>query len=197
MKSDSALTDLLAIAQKTVDRQHDADREAIEATEHLKMVLQKQKELERDKNSVLAALRSYMVAAGYISEADVSVFSDFDTIKKYVNGLPLKRAVSSALKSLRPTEERVVRQRYGIGERSELAARYVYTQQHIADVVGVSQSTVSVVLRRAIRKLKHPSRSRRLRSFHGTILRTGFSQEEHLLLDIFGNPDNWAATGSA
>jgi RNA polymerase primary sigma factor len=71
----------------------------------------------------------------------------------------LKRQVTQTLTTLTPREERVLRMRYGIGMRSD------HTLEEIGQQFGVTRERIRQIEEKALRKLKHPSRSRMLRSF--------------------------------
>lgn len=69
----------------------------------------------------------------------------------------MQRALAAPLLSLAPIEERVVRLHYGIGVESA-------TIVDIAATLGIGEARTASILKKALRKLKHPSRSRRFRS---------------------------------
>jgi RNA polymerase primary sigma factor len=71
----------------------------------------------------------------------------------------LQDAVTQALVSLSPREERIVRMRFGIGMSSD------YTLSEVGDKFSVSRERIRQIEAKALRKLKHPSRCRTLRSF--------------------------------
>ncbi len=71
---------------------------------------------------------------------------------------------SSVLKlaSLTPREERVLRMRFGIGMNTD------HTLEEVGQQFSVTRERIRQIEAKALRKLKHPSRSRRLRSFLDT-----------------------------
>jgi RNA polymerase primary sigma factor len=71
----------------------------------------------------------------------------------------LQDAVTQALVSLSPREERIVRMRFGIGMSSD------HTLSEVGDKFSVSRERIRQIEAKALRKLKHPSRCRTLRSF--------------------------------
>lgn len=68
----------------------------------------------------------------------------------------MRRALAASLLSLKPIEERIVRLRFGIGVEERLMT-------DIAHELDIGVSTVETRLKLAMRKLKHPARSRRYR----------------------------------
>ncbi|MFL7795229.1 MAG: sigma-70 family RNA polymerase sigma factor, partial [Anaerolineae bacterium] len=67
--------------------------------------------------------------------------------------------VEKALASLSPREARILRLRYGLGGGQPL------TLKEIGARVGVTRERVRQIVRHALRKLRHPSRWRQLRSY--------------------------------
>ncbi len=63
------------------------------------------------------------------------------------------------LKKLSPREEKIIRMRFGIRETME------YTLEETGNVFGVTRERIRQIEAKALRKLKHPSRSRKMRSF--------------------------------
>jgi RNA polymerase primary sigma factor len=71
----------------------------------------------------------------------------------------LRRIMASALASLTPREERVLRMRFGIGMNTD------HTLEEVGRQFSVTRERIRQIEAKALRKLKHPSRSRRLRTF--------------------------------
>lgn len=71
----------------------------------------------------------------------------------------LKSATNKVLSSLTPREEKVLRMRFGIGMQSD------YTLEEVGKQFSVTRERIRQIEAKALRKLKHPSRSKRLRSF--------------------------------
>ncbi len=71
----------------------------------------------------------------------------------------LREATTKVLGSLTPREERVLRMRFGIGMNSD------HTLEEVGQQFNVTRERIRQIEAKALRKLKHPSRSRRLRSF--------------------------------
>ena len=63
------------------------------------------------------------------------------------------------LASLTPREERVLRMRFGIGMNTD------HTLEEVGQQFSVTRERIRQIEAKALRKLKHPSRSRKLRSF--------------------------------
>ena len=71
----------------------------------------------------------------------------------------LREKTTKVLSSLTPREERVVRMRFGIGVDKE------HSLGEIAQVFSVTSERIRSIEAKALRKLKHPSRSKKLKSF--------------------------------
>ena len=71
----------------------------------------------------------------------------------------LRDAVSRVLESLTPREERILRMRFGIGTKSD------HTLEQVGQQFSVTRERIRQIEAKALRKLKHPSRARALRSF--------------------------------
>ena len=71
----------------------------------------------------------------------------------------LRGATTKVLSSLTPREERVLRMRFGIGMNTD------HTLEEVGQQFSVTRERIRQIEAKALRKLKHPSRSRKLRSF--------------------------------
>jgi len=74
----------------------------------------------------------------------------------------LREATTRVLATLTPREERVLRMRFGIGMNTD------HTLEEVGQQFSVTRERIRQIEAKALRKLKHPSRSRRLRSFLDT-----------------------------
>ncbi len=74
----------------------------------------------------------------------------------------LREATTRILASLTPREERVLRMRFGIGMNTD------HTLEEVGQQFSVTRERIRQIEAKALRKLKHPSRSRKLRSFLDT-----------------------------
>ena len=86
---------------------------------------------------------------------DKSAVSPVDAV---ING-NLEDQTRRVLKTLTPREEKVLRMRFGIGEKSD------HTLEEVGQDFEVTRERIRQIEAKALRKLKHPSRSRKLRSF--------------------------------
>lgn len=100
----------------------------------------------------------------------------------------LKDLITLKLSTLTPREERVIRMRYGIGLPS------FHSLEQVAKEFSISRSRVRQIESKALRKLKHPSRSRRLREFlfHRVVISTYPSK---LFLTSFGYNERFTEVG--
>jgi RNA polymerase primary sigma factor len=71
----------------------------------------------------------------------------------------LMEQLDNILSTLTPKEERVIRMRFGIGER------YDHTLEEVGQVFEVTRERIRQIEAKALKKLKHPARSKRLRGF--------------------------------
>ncbi len=100
-----------------------------------------------------------------IGEEDDSHLGDFIEDKSALS--PSERVINSSLgaqtrkvlATLTPREERVLRMRFGIGEASD------HTLEEVGQDFDVTRERIRQIEAKALRKLRHPNRSRRLRSF--------------------------------
>jgi RNA polymerase primary sigma factor len=74
----------------------------------------------------------------------------------------LRQTTTRVLASLTPREERVLRMRFGIGMNTD------HTLEEVGQQFSVTRERIRQIEAKALRKLKHPSRSRKLRSFLDT-----------------------------
>lgn len=71
----------------------------------------------------------------------------------------LEEQTTKALATLTPREEKVLRMRFGIGERSD------HTLEEVGQNFDVTRERIRQIEAKALRKLRHPSRSKKLRAF--------------------------------
>ena len=74
-------------------------------------------------------------------------------------GTSCKEEIDKVLSTLTPREEKIIRMRLGIGEKTD------YTLEEVGDVFGLTRERIRQIEVKALRKLKHPSRRKRLESF--------------------------------
>ena len=100
-----------------------------------------------------------------IGEEEDSSLGDFIEDKGAVS--PLEEAIkgnlsaqtAEVLSSLSPREEKVLRMRFGIGEKSD------HTLEEVGQDFNVTRERIRQIEAKALRKLRHPSRAKRLKSF--------------------------------
>ena len=76
-----------------------------------------------------------------------------------VINLNLKEQIENVLRTLTPREEKVIKMRFGVWDDSE------HTLEEIAQPFAVTRERIRQIEAKALRKLRHPSRSRRLKAF--------------------------------
>ena len=99
-----------------------------------------------------------------------------------VSGNDLKERVREVLKSLTPREEKVLKMRFGIDVASE------HTLEEVGKDFGVTRERVRQIEVKALRKLRHPSRSNKLQTFFEKDL--SIVPDEELLSDGDSDSDN-------
>ena len=100
-----------------------------------------------------------------IGEEEDSHLGDFIEDKSAVS--PLESVVSASrreevrrvMKTLTPREERVIKMRFGVGDGSE------HTLEEVGQSFAVTRERIRQIEAKALRKLRHPSRSKRLKAF--------------------------------
>jgi RNA polymerase primary sigma factor len=100
-----------------------------------------------------------------IGEEEDSRLSDFIEDKAVVSpaeaviSMNLSEQTRRVLSTLTPREEKVLRMRFGIGEKSD------HTLEEVGQDFEVTRERIRQIEAKALRKLRHPSRSKRLKSF--------------------------------
>ena len=100
-----------------------------------------------------------------IGEEEDSHLGDFIEDRQVVSpaeaaiSLNLKEQTDSVLKSLTPREEKVIKMRFGVGDGSE------HTLEEVGQNFAVTRERIRQIEAKALRKLRHPARSRKLRAF--------------------------------
>ncbi len=100
-----------------------------------------------------------------IGEEEDSHLGDFIEDRQEISpaevviNLNLKEQTENVLRTLTPREERVIKMRFGVGDGSE------HTLEEVGQNFAVTRERIRQIEVKALRKLRHPSRSRRLRAF--------------------------------
>ncbi len=100
-----------------------------------------------------------------IGEEEDSHLGDFIEDRNVVSpaeaiiNLNLREQTDALLKTLTPREERVIKMRFGIGDGSE------HTLEEVGQSFAVTRERIRQIEAKALRKLRHPSRSRKLKAF--------------------------------
>lgn len=100
-----------------------------------------------------------------IGEEEDSHLGDFIEDKRVISpanavvNMNLQEQTRKVLATLTPREEKVLRMRFGIGERSD------HTLEEVGQNFDVTRERIRQIEAKALRKLRHPSRSKRLRGF--------------------------------
>ena len=100
-----------------------------------------------------------------IGEEEDSHLGDFIEDQNVVSpaeaviSLNLKEQTESVLQTLTPREERVIKMRFGVGDGKD------HTLEEVGQSFAVTRERIRQIEAKALRKLRHPSRSRKLRAF--------------------------------
>ena len=100
-----------------------------------------------------------------IGEEEDSHLGDFIEDRQEVSpaeaviNLNLREQTENVLRTLTPREEKVIKMRFGVGDGSE------HTLEEVGQNFAVTRERIRQIEAKALRKLRHPSRSRRLRAF--------------------------------
>jgi RNA polymerase primary sigma factor len=100
-----------------------------------------------------------------IGEEEDSHLGDFIEDRQVVSpaeaviNLNLKEQTEAVLKTLTPREEKVIKMRFGVGDGSE------HTLEEVGQSFAVTRERIRQIEAKALRKLRHPSRSRKLKAF--------------------------------
>ncbi len=100
-----------------------------------------------------------------VGEEEDSHLGDFIEDKRIITpsdavvNINLQEQTKKVLATLTPREEQVLRMRFGIGEKSD------HTLEEVGQKFTVTRERIRQIEAKALRKLRHPSRSKRLRSF--------------------------------
>jgi len=100
-----------------------------------------------------------------VGEEEDSHLGDFIEDKRVLSpsdaviNLNLQEQTKKVLATLTPREEQVLRMRFGIGERSD------HTLEEVGQKFAVTRERIRQIEAKALRKLRHPSRSKRLKTF--------------------------------
>ncbi len=103
-----------------------------------------------------------------VGEEDESHLGDFIIDKRGVSpseaviNLNLREQTAEVLKTLSPREEKIVKMRFGLQDGSE------HTLEEVGQQFAVTRERIRQIEAKALRKLRHPSRSQRLRAFLDT-----------------------------
>ena len=100
-------------------------------------------------------LRDFIEDQGVVSPADAVI------------NINLKDQTAAVLQSLTPREEQVIRMRFGIGDGSE------HTLEEVGQRFSVTRERIRQIEAKALRSLRHPSRSRRLKAFLESVGKEG------------------------
>ncbi len=113
-----------------------------------------------------------------VGEEEDSHLGDFIEDKKVINpaeaivNLNLAEQTRRVLATLTPREEKVLRMRFGIGEESD------HTLEEVGQDFNVTRERIRQIEAKALRKLRHPSRSSKLKTFVDTWKGPGFNEDD-------------------
>ena len=102
----------------------------------------------------------HMTRRKFFAKYKKEPFESFETLEDTyempeVLDFEIKNAITQVLSTLTPREERVIRERFFNNK----------TLEEVGQILSVTRNRIRQIEAKALRKLKHPSRSRKLRSF--------------------------------
>lgn len=112
-----------------------------------------------DPNPIMDRDADHVELAGMPDQADELLYGDFASPYAAVGEHTLTELIHRTLATLTPREEKVIRMRFGIGYRSD------YNLEEVGQEFEVTRERIRHIEAKALRKLRHPARSRRLRAF--------------------------------
>ena len=106
----------------------------------------------------------YMDRTNLFNKYEKEPFESFETLEDTyempeVLDFEIREAITKVLSTLTPREERVLRMRFGIGMNTD------HTLEEVGLQFSVTRERIRQIEAKALRKLKHPSRSKQLKSF--------------------------------
>ncbi len=116
-------------------------------------------------NKILRVTKEPISLETPIGDDEDSVLSDFIEDKKILPPeeaairMDLAQQTRKVLATLTPREEKVLRMRFGIGERAD------HTLEEVGRIFSVTRERIRQIEAKALRKMRHPSRSKYLKSF--------------------------------
>ena len=120
----------------------------VDAVRHIKKVAQQPISFETPIGEEQEThLSDLLEDKGVVSPSDAAI------------NLNLKEQMSQMLRTLTPREERIIKMRFGLDDGSE------HTLEEVGQVFAVTRERIRQIEAKALRKLRHPSRSRRFRIF--------------------------------
>ena len=128
--------------------------------------ISKKMDIPIDKvNKVLKIAKEPISLSTPVGEEEDSQLGDFIEDKKIINprdaiaNLSLAEQTRQVLATLTPREEKVLRMRFGIGEEND------HTLEEVGQDFNVTRERIRQIEAKALRKLRHPSRSNKLKTF--------------------------------
>jgi RNA polymerase primary sigma factor len=148
---------LIRVSRQLV-QEHGREPTTEELAERMEMSLEKVRKIQKIAKEPISLETP-------IGEEEDSHLGDFIEDKNAVSPVDsavrydLQRQIDTILSSLTPREELVLRKRFGIGQEQE------HTLEEVGQSFDVTRERIRQIEAKALRKLRHPSRSKRLRSF--------------------------------
>ncbi len=128
-------------------------------------------DISRKTGLSVEKVRKTMKISGAPVSIETSVGDDDSTLGDFIANpaasspltefidISLRETIDSVLSTLTPREEKVVRMRLGIGETTD------YTLEEVGNLFGLTRERIRQIEAKALKKLKHPERRKRLQSF--------------------------------
>jgi RNA polymerase primary sigma factor len=137
--------------------------------EQIYELLKEERGLSRDRFEELIGLLHNILSMAslnrYVGEDEDSELGDFvvdevsSTVEEMVEEKEMKRILNDVLETITEREEKIIRLRFGLDDGKER------TLEQVGNVFGVTRERIRQIEAKALRKLRHPTRSKKLRSF--------------------------------
>ena len=149
--------DKIERSQRVLEQQLGREPSVDEIAEHQKMSAEKVRELQKFSGNFIAYEEP--INDNGESEIDLAIDNESLSIEEWIEQRDLRSSIETALHTLTPREEKVIRLRFGLDDgRPRLL-------EEVGRDLYMTRERIRQIEAKALRKLRHPSRSRRLKGY--------------------------------